>query len=429
VLFNAFSLRWPSNGCYVPAVAKVFHIAPTIFPGFSCSSRLILIFIADTIRAEMIMKWSEWKSSSAEPVARVEAVDLFRFLVLFFMIQGHLFRAYLQPAFRQGQWYRIHEVFHGFVAPGFLFAAGFAAFLSFHNKRKNYISLDGAFFKRLRRILFVIAVGYWIHLPFLSLRKTLNFVALGQAGNFLNIDILQCIGTGLLLFTLLAVLLKNERIVVLGSALAGAAFFLLPETVKGIHLHPVLDPYFNYNVSLFPLFPWVGFLCIGIVAAYFYCQLKKEVFFGLLLLLGILFFPLYFFTSSRLYFKPELTLAGNLNKTGGIFLLLCLCDWLQRKSGGRFLDILKKAGSESLFVYVLHLFIIFNSIFRPGLKSIFENSLNVQQALLLLLVVQLAVFAASLLYHYVKTKQPFLWRWGFRVFWAGFFLLFALRPF
>jgi uncharacterized membrane protein len=390
---------------------------------------LIFIFIADTIRAEMIMKWSEWKSASAGLVARVESVDLFRFLVLFFMIQGHLFRAYMLPVFRQEQWFSIHEVFHGFVAPGFLFTAGFAAFLSFHNKRKNYISLDRAFFKRLRRILFVIAIGYWIHLPFLSLRKTLKFVALGQSGDFLKVDILQCIGTGLLLFTLLAVLLKNERIVVLCSALAGALFFLLPETVKGIRLHPVLDPYFNYKVSLFPLFPWVGYLCIGIVAAYIFSQLKKEFFFRLLLLLGILFFPLLFFTSSKSYFKPELTLAGNLNKTGGIFLLLCLCAWLQRKFGGRFLGILKKAGSESLFVYVLHLFIIFNSIFRPGLKSLFENSLNVQQALLLFFVVQLAVFAASLLYHYVKEKQPFLWRWGFRVFWAGFLLLFALRPY
>ena len=174
------------------------------------------------------MKWFDWKSEFSGVVRRVDAVDLFRFLVLFFMIQGHLFRAYLLPAIRQQQWYKLHEVFHGFVAPGFLFVAGFAAFLSFHNKRQNYIHLDAAFFKRLRRILFVIAIGYWIHLPFLSLRKTLQFVRLGRAGDFLKVDILQCIGVGLLLFTLLAVLLKNEKIVVLVTALAGALFFLLP---------------------------------------------------------------------------------------------------------------------------------------------------------------------------------------------------------
>jgi uncharacterized membrane protein len=374
------------------------------------------------------MNWSEWKVAGSGPVRRVEAVDLFRFLVLFFMIQGHLFRAYLLPAIRQEPWYRIHEVFHGFVAPGFLFAAGFAAFLSFHNKWQNYVRLDGAFFKRLRRILFVIAVGYWIHLPFFSLRKTWEFVRLGKANDFLKADILQCIGVGLLLFTLLAVLLKNERVVVMVTILAGTLFFLLPGAVKGIRLHPAIDPYFNNQVSLFPIFPWLGYLCAGIAAAFLYSRMKEEYFFGLLLVSGILFFPWFFFLPGRGIGRTEFTLSGNLNKAGGILLMLCLCSWLLRRCGGRFLDLLKKAGSESLFVYVLHLFIIFNSFFRKGLMPHFENSLTLLQALLLFLVVQLVVFALSLFYHFLKEKHPLLWRWGFRAFWAGFLLVFAFRP-
>ncbi len=389
------------------------------------------------------MKWSDWKSESPGLIRRVDAVDLFRFIVLFFMIQGHLFRAYLLPALRQMQWYQVHEVFHGFVAPGFLFTAGFAAFLSFHNKRQNYIHLDRAFFKRLRRILFVIVIGYWIHLPFLSLRKTLQAIRLGtpNAADFLSVNILQCIGIGLLLFTLLAVLLKNEKVVTLVTALAGATFFLLAGTMQGVHLHPAVDPFLNYNAlwkapdgtrtitSFFPIFPWVGFLCLGVVAAYVYAQLKKEVFFRLLLLLGILFFPWFFLRSSTYYFKAELTLSGNLNKAGGIFLLLCLSDWLLRKHGGGFLALLKKAGTESLFVYVLHLFIIFDSVFHPGLKMFFENSLTVPQALLLFFAIQLAVFACSLAYHWVKEKRPFIWRLGFNAFWLIFLAVFAIKPF
>ena len=122
---------------------------------------------------------------------------------------------------------------------------------------------------------------------------------------------------------------------------------------------------------------------------------------------------------ARFYFKAELTLSGNLNKIGGVFLLLCLSDWLLRRCGGRFLDLLKKAGTESLFVYVLHLFIIFNSVFGKGLNPLFANSLNVFQALLLFLALQLVVFALSLLYHHIKEKHPLLWRWGFNIFWAG----------
>jgi hypothetical protein len=354
------------------------------------------------------MNWNNWKNETVGLIKRVEAIDLFRFSVLFFMIQGHLFRAYLLPAIRQEQWYKLHEALHGLVAPGFLFSAGFAAFLSFHNKRQNYIHLDRAFFKRLQRIGFVIAIGYWIHLPFFSL---------------------QCIGVGLLFFTIIAVVLKNEKVVVFFSLLAGALFFLLPETAKNIHLHPVVDPYFNYNISLFPIFPWAGFLFVGVVTAYVYVLLKKEIFFKLLLLLGIIFFPWFFLQSSQVYFKAELTLTGNLNKTGGVFLLLWLADWLLRKFKGPLTFILIKAGTESLFVYVLHLFIIFNSIFGFGLKPYFQDSLHVLQALLLSLGIGLLVFAISFYYNRLKEKQAFIWRIVFYGFWIVFLLLFAIKPY
>jgi hypothetical protein len=374
------------------------------------------------------MNWNNWKNETVGLIKRVEAIDLFRFSVLFFMIQGHLFRAYLLPAIRQEQWYKLHEALHGLVAPGFLFSAGFAAFLSFHNKRQNYIHLDRAFFKRLQRIGFVIAIGYWIHLPFFSLRKTLQQISRGQAGELLKVDILQCIGVGLLFFTIIAIALKNEKIVVLFSLLAGALFFLLPETVKNIHLHPAVDPYFNYNISLFPIFPWAGFLFVGVVTAYVYVLLKKEIFFKLLLVLGIIIFPWFFLQSSQVYFKAELTLSGNLNKAGGVFLLLWLADWLLRKFKGPLIAILIKAGTESLFVYVLHLFIIFNSIFGFGLKPYFQDSLHVPQALLLFLAIGLLVFVMSFFYNRLKEKQAFIWRIVFYGFWIVFILMFAIKP-
>jgi uncharacterized membrane protein len=374
------------------------------------------------------MNWKNWWNEPAAVITRVEAVDLFRFFVLFFMVQGHLFRAYLLPAIRLESWYKLHETLHGLVAPGFLFSAGFAAFLSFHNKRQNYIHFDRAFFKRLRRILFVIAVGYWIHLPFFSLRKSLSFISQGRAGDFFKVDILQCIGIGLLLFTCIAVVLKNEKVVVLFSALAGALFFLLPETVRHIRLHPAIDPYFNYQVSTFPIFPWAGFLFSGVIAAYLYVRLDKKIFFRLLLALGIAFFPWFFLKSSPVYFKAELTLTGNLNKMAGVFLLLWLADWLLRRFKGPLLNMLIKAGSESLFIYVLHLFIIFNSIFGFGLKPVFQNSLDVAQALLLFLAIALLVFALALGINRLKEKRPAVWRVVFAVFWFGFLLLFALKP-
>jgi len=357
-------------------------------------------------------------------------LDLFRFWVLFFMIQGHLFRSYLLPEIRHAHWYFIHEVFHGMVAPGFLFASGFAAFLSFHNKREQYLKLDKTFFTRLRRILFVIWIGYWIHLPFLSLRQTIQAIAAGKANDFLRVDILQCIGTGLLLFTVIAVLAKNEKLVVALAAIFGLLFFLLPGVLRGIHLPAAIQPYFyydyDYRVSLFPLFPWAGFLFLGACVAYFYTRVSREWFFRTMLILGVFFFPWFFFQKNVL--KAELTLTGNLNKIAGVFILFWLSELMIRKCPVRLTGILRRAGKESLFVYALHLFIIFNSFFRAGLKVRFENSLNVIEAIALFLLLQFVVFALSLFYNYLKEKQYFLWRVGFYIFWGAFLVVFLVKP-
>ncbi len=367
--------------------------------------------------------------ATARP-GRVEAIDIFKFIVLFFMIQGHLFRAYLLPAIRAEGWYGLHEVLHGMVAPGFLFASGFGAFLAFHRKREQYIHFDRAFFTRLRRILFVIAVGYWLHLPFFSLRKTLAALTAGQATDLLRVDILQCIGASLIVFTLLAVIFKSERGTVAAVAVAAALFFLLPGMLRPLHLNPVVDPYFrydpNYLTTLFPMFPWAGFLLLGCLGAWAFMALGRGRFFRLLLVAGLIIFPWYFLFNPG--GKAELTLTGNLNKLGGVLLVLWFSDWLARRAGGPVVDIMKRAGRESLFVYVLHLFVIFSSFFHRGLNLHFQGKLTLWPAIGLTLLVQLVVFASSLLYGQVKDQRPRLWRVLFYSFWGLFLAVFILRP-
>jgi len=387
-------------------------------------------------------------------IKRVEAVDLFKFFVLFFMIQGHLFRAYLTESLLQGKWYTIHEILHGIVGPAFLFSAGFAAFLSYCNKKEQYIRPGRPFLMRLRRILFVIWCGYWMHMPFFSLRKSMTTISQGLAPEFLKADILQCIGVSLLLFILIALLFKNEKTIVMVSVLFSLLFFLLPPLVNGVHVWHIIDPYFDYNVSPFPLFPWAGFLFFGVISAYFYRWMNKgrgaatlyaeallqyapticshsknenPYAFKLMLIIGIVIFPWYFFYTSVGYHRSELTLLGNLTKIGGIFLLLWFSNWLAVKFRGRWIKWLKKAGKEPLFVYVLHLFIIFGSAFNPGLQGTFKNSLNMTEALSLFFVILLVVFSLALFYNYLKEKHHVLWRFCFYVFWVVFFAFFILR--
>jgi uncharacterized membrane protein len=373
------------------------------------------------------MFWSKWKSGYTGIIRRVEAIDLFKFWVLFFMIEGHLFRTYLLPAIRQQSWFEIHEVLHGMVAPGFLFSAGFGAFLSFYNKREQATRLNRAFFDRLRRVLFVVWMGYWIHLPALSLRGTITLIRAGKEGDFFRTDILQCIGIGLIIFLLMTLLLKKERWIALFSFIFCLVFFLIPNVVKKIEIPYLLNPYLHHELSNFPLFPWAGFLFLGVLAAYAYSVLQREIFFRFCLIFGAAIFPWYFFFKSEAFIKAELTLAGNLNKLGGVLLLLWFSERIVCRWKGKTITLMTRAGKESLFVYVLHLFIIFGSVFSPGLQPLLENTMTLPQATGLFLLLQTIVFGLSLTYGYLKDKKKPVWRWGFNAFWAGFFILFALK--
>ena len=82
------------------------------------------------------------------------------------MVQGHTSDLLLQEAVRRSGPYQLQLLFHGLTAPGFLFASGFVAGLP-----RAPLSLRAAL-RRGRRLLFVLAVGYALHLPYFSLAKT-----------------------------------------------------------------------------------------------------------------------------------------------------------------------------------------------------------------------------------------------------------------
>lgn len=362
---------------------------------------------------------------------RLEALDLFKFFILAFMIQGHLFRAYLQEGIRQSSWFRYHEILHGAAAPAFLFAAGFAAFLSFHRKHGQYINLDKAFWKRVGRILFIMWCSIWLHLPYFSLRKSVNYFQKKGWTTLLQSDILMCIAVSLLIFVGLTVVLKKTGAVAAASLVLGLLFFLLPRMVYDLHPASWLAPFLDHRLSSFPLFPWAGFLFLGVVCAYCYTYLIKDTrrYFLVLAVTGLLLLPWYFFYHTESYHRTEWTLPGNMNKTGFVFLMFSLAYGIGVLWPGQRLSILKKAGQETLFVYILHLFVLYRTISFAGIHINFKSALGVGEALAVLAAVLLAVFLPALLYNHLKVKYPALWRKVFYVFWAGYAVLFILRPY
>src|SRR5688572_33188661 len=102
------------------------------------------------------------------------------------MMQGHVFDALVSPLSRADPLYLLQATLHGSTAPGFLFASGFVA-----GPPRAPLSLTASL-RRAKRLLFVLVVGYAIHLPYFSLWKTLSATPAEKAALF-ACDALQVI--------------------------------------------------------------------------------------------------------------------------------------------------------------------------------------------------------------------------------------------
>src|SRR5258705_4015785 len=114
-------------------------------------------------------------------------IDAFRGLMALVMVQGHIFDDLVTAAGRAAPWYQFQVIFHGSTAPGFLFASGFVAGLP-----RAPLSLRASI-RRTRRLLFVLGVGYFLHLPYASLWKTLAEASPAEMSAFFACHALQVI--------------------------------------------------------------------------------------------------------------------------------------------------------------------------------------------------------------------------------------------
>jgi hypothetical protein len=66
------------------------------------------------------------------------------------------------------------NISNGFVSVTFIFCAGCGFWLAAVRKSEAYLAFKKPLWIYLRRIGFVILMGYWIHIPYLSLQNVLN---------------------------------------------------------------------------------------------------------------------------------------------------------------------------------------------------------------------------------------------------------------
>ncbi len=354
-------------------------------------------------------------------------IDAFRGLMALAMVQGHVTDTLLLPSALAERWYVVQQMFHGSTAPGFLFASGFVAGLP-----RAPLSFRASL-RRARRLLFVLGVGYFLHLPYFSLWKTVGASSPAERALLFACDALQVIAlTQLLVLALQWVAGRHWTRWAAGlAALVVAATPLVWSSGLSAGLPEAVAPWVDESTgSRFPIFPFAAFVLAGTLAGATIGRKepprrhRREVTWGLGLLgLGA---ALAWALAGRVEYwgaSPAYVLV----RLGGLLVLLRLVEAAAeaRAPGVRSLALL---GHETLLVYVLHLCVLFGGVFGDSPLAVWHGRMGLLGALGVLLLFLPVLLGAAWLWRAAKHRAPREAQLALVFVSVAFLYEFAVRP-
>jgi uncharacterized membrane protein len=306
---------------------------------------------------------------------RLEWLDLFRGTAVLVMIETHVVNTFLGAGHKEQPWFPWLNYANGMVAPAFLFIAGYV--LGLQTPRRS--SARAFPWRKLRRLGVVLAIGYALHFPWEKLRGGLDSGALIGA---CMVDVLQCLAVSLGLLVIASHYMGRWVDWLVRLALVAVVFAAPFASSWRTGIVP-LDAYVNESGgSLFPLFPWAGFVFAGFVLTRW--ELHRIAWVGLAAVLGgvVWIVPAREFSAAQ----PEFFAA----RMAWLALLMPAFALLRNSTLPRWWLL---AGNESLVMYVAHLVILHAPLFSFGSLA---SGLGGNRSLLETAMLLLAVAAASL---------------------------------
>ena len=380
------------------------------------------------------------------PLGRFRALDFMRFVAVTMMVQGHTFTALIEQSFKPMLWYRQHAYVHGFTAPLFFFSSGLAFGVTSFRKWQDHTQLGPAVRKRLARYAWLIFIGYSLNLPNFSLARLIYAKTNTPWNMFFKVDALHHIAVVLIACELLIVAIKKKGPYIITVSVLGFLAILLGPWAWRQPAEQWLPHffvgYFNTNLgSIFPLIPWMGFICAGLgtawlfldkdrrtvrtkrgpifvvagIALWFFCDLLWKAGFNP-------FGEHNFWKTSPLFFGKRLGIL-----LGGAGLLASIEEFLRRRREGGSTQskrtLLELIGQETLIIYVVHLLMLYGSPVHVSLVSQFAHSLTPMQCLGVFLGVFVGCVGFAILWNKARARWPQKFPW-FRYALAGMTLLY-----
>jgi len=352
---------------------------------------------------------------------RIQVIDLMRGIAVIVMVMGHSIDAVLNMDVRSTELFRLYDAVRGFTAPMFLFVSGLTFAIATEKRWAEFLTLTRPLLRRMLKILLVLAIGYALHFPFFSFTKLVNEAGPLEMEQFFQVDVLHCVAGSLLFLHLLVVLTRTpRRFAITTLALATGIVITAPfiwNMDLASALSPVVAPYFNQKqMSIFPLFPYAAFLLVGAVVGHFFLAATKtdraRAFFAGILCLGVtagvcgllfdpipvsLYPPHDFWKTSPNFFLIRLGIV--MVVTAGVYFLRRVPSLV-----GRLLAVL---GQASLFVYVVHLIVVYGSAANDGLTQAVGRTLHYPQAFGIALLVLCGMLVVVHAWNYMRAHYSF----------------------
>jgi hypothetical protein len=371
---------------------------------------------------------------AAPSSVRFGGLDVFRFLAVISMVQGHTFTVVFDAGADPPAWLRWHSYVHGYTAPMFLFASGLAfgitTFPRLSEHTADALARSAAPWRseparRFARYAIILAIGYLLQFPGHSLALLGAATPAGEPSVF-RVDALHAIGVTLMVAQAMALVCTSTRamaIAALGALVAcvGLAPAFATASIDA-SVPDLVASYFTVDRgSLFPLFPFAGYVFAGIVVAYaIHASAKKRshdsavpalVAAGALLAIGTF---LAYRASGALDLHPVLSgghavfwRASPLLFFFRVGLLLVLLGTVSTLAGARRpAPVVRAAAQETLVVYVLHLLVLYGSPIHRGLELDVGKHLDLARSTGVAALLIGAMLAAAYGWHWVKTKKP-----------------------
>ncbi len=353
-------------------------------------------------------------------------IDVYRTAIILLMLEGHVLRALLTPDIQAMDWFRIHEILHGLTAPAFLFGAGLTFVISTRKRWTEYHHWGSPLARRIGRFLIIIGLGLAIHLPFYSFRK----IALeGVTRHFLQLfqcDVLACIGIGLLSLHAVLFFFRNESwfyrfVIGISLGLGLLTPFIWSKNWLDLLPLPVAQLLNMNNGSQFPIFPYVGFLFAGVITSWEFLVavekgksgqfFKKMTYIGIAMIAGSLLIEEIpgheYGTHDFWYTCPSYFFI----RIGSLLLITSLVWYYTRRISSP-TPLGTVVGRESLFVYVLHLPLLYGSVLNVkfNISEWIGMSMTVIESLGVFALLVIFFYGLAYWWNFLKKRHTQIYR-------------------